>query len=175
MEKAVYLDMELCVGCGACAVACMDQNDIDPEKGQPAYRRIYRVEQGEFPDAKIQYLSVACMHCEDSPCLVGCPTGAIARDERTGAVVVNRDLCIGCHSCALACPFGGPRYDQDEKMQKCKLCGERVETGLEPACVRVCPTGALTYDTSNNVQRTKESKFVGNLVNAAQRAGTRKS
>ncbi len=90
MEKAVYLDMELCVGCGACAVACMDQNDIDLEKGQPAFRRIYRIEEGEFPDARIQYLSVACMHCEDSPCLVGCPTGAITRDDRTGAVVVNK-------------------------------------------------------------------------------------
>ena len=142
MDKTIYLDLELCVGCGACAVACMDQNDIYPEKGQPALRRIYRVEGGEFPDAGIQYISAACVHCEDSPCVIGCPTGAITKDDRTGAIVVNKTPCIGCHSCALACPFGVPRYDQDDKMQKCNLCIERVEAGLEPACVRVCPVRA---------------------------------
>jgi len=173
MDKTIYLDLELCVGCGACAVACMDQNDIYPEKGQPAFRRIYRVEGGEFPDAGIQYISAACVHCEDSPCVIGCPTGAITKDDRTGAIVVNETLCIGCHSCALACPFGVPRYDQDDKMQKCNLCTERVEAGLEPACVRVCPTGALKFDSPNKIQAAKESEFVGKMVNAVHRAATR--
>ena len=71
MDKTIYLDLELCVGCGACVVACMDQNDIYPEKGQPAFRRIYKVEGGEFPDASIQHLSAGCVHCEDSPCVIG--------------------------------------------------------------------------------------------------------
>ena len=174
MNKTIYLDLELCVGCGACVVACMDQNDTYPEKGQPAFRRIYRVEGGEFPDAGIQYISAACVHCEDSPCVIGCPTGAVTRDDRTGAIVVNETLCIGCHSCALACPFGVPRYDQDDKMRKCDLCIERVEAGLEPACVRVCPTGALKFESVNKIQAAKESKFVGNIVNAVHGTATSK-
>ncbi len=173
MDKAIYLDMRLCSGCGACAVACMDQNDIYPEKGQPAFRRIYRIEEGEFPEARIEYIPAACMHCEDSPCVIGCPTGAIIKDDRTGAVIINKELCIGCHSCALACPFGVPRYDQDEKMQKCDLCMERVEKGLEPACVRVCPMGALKFESANKVQGEREYKFVGNIVNAVSKAATR--
>lgn len=132
------------------------------------------MEEGDYPLASIHYISTACMHCEDSPCVVGCPTGAITKDDRTGAVMVNKDLCIGCHSCALACPFGVPRYDQDEKMQKCNLCIERVEAGLEPACVRVCPLGALKFESANKVQGLKESKFVGNIVNVVHKAATRK-
>ena len=173
MDKAIYLDMERCTGCGACVVACMDQNDIYPEKGQPAVRRIHRIEEGEFPEASIQYIPAACMHCEDSPCVIGCPTGAVTRDDRTGAVKVNETLCIGCHSCALACPFGVPRYDRDEKMQKCNLCMERVEAGLEPACVRVCPTWALKFESANKMQGEREFKFVGNIVNAVFKAATR--
>lgn len=108
MEKSIYLDIDLCVGCGACSVACMDQNDVYPEKGQTAFRRIYQVEEGQFPNASIMYVSAACMHCEDAPCVMGCPTGAITKDGSTGVVGVNRALCIGCHSCAMACPSASP-------------------------------------------------------------------
>ncbi len=164
MEKAIYLDINLCSGCGACVVACMDQNDIFPEKGQPAFRRIYTIEGGSFPNTSVQYVSAACLHCADSPCIMGCPTGAITKDQRTKAVVVDSDLCIGCHSCALACPFGVPRYDLEDKMQKCDLCSDRVEAGLQPACVRVCPMGALHFGPINKVLSDKEYKFVGNII-----------
>lgn len=164
MEKMIYLDAGLCVGCGACVVACMDQNDIFPEKGQPAFRRIYSVEKGRFPNVVIHYISVACMHCAKSPCLEGCPTGAIVRDKRTNAIVVDTDLCIGCHSCAEACPLGIPRFDSEEKMQKCNLCSERVDAGLLPACVRVCPVGALKFASANELMEEKELKIFSNLL-----------
>ncbi|MFC1861137.1 4Fe-4S dicluster domain-containing protein [Chloroflexota bacterium] len=160
MEKAIYLDIERCVGCGACVVACMDQNDIYPEKGQIPYKMIYQVEEGQYPNAKIYYFSIGCFHCGDSPCLIACPTGAINRDNKTGAIIVNKELCIGCHSCALACPFGVPRYDSEDKMQKCNLCTERVAAGLQPACVRVCPFGALKFEPINQIQQDKQLKYV---------------
>ncbi len=174
MVKAIYLDINLCCGCGACVVACMDQNDIFPEKGQPAYRRIYTMEEGQFPNTSFLYVSAACLHCADSPCIMGCPTGAITKDRQTKAVIVNGDLCIGCHSCALACPFGVPRYDLEEKMQKCDLCSERVEAGLQPACVRVCPTGALQFKSINKVLGEKEFKFVGNIVSGVHKVTNRR-
>ncbi|MFH0728760.1 MAG: 4Fe-4S dicluster domain-containing protein [Pseudomonadota bacterium] len=162
MKKTIYLDKNLCVGCGACVVACMDQNDIYPEKGHPALRRIYSVEKEAFPNAGIRYVSASCRHCEDSPCLRGCPTGAITKAPNTKAVIVDRDLCIGCHSCAEACPFGVPRYDLEEKMRKCNLCTERVEAELQPACVRICPMGALKFGNINTVMGEKENQFAGN-------------
>ncbi|MFZ7101213.1 MAG: 4Fe-4S dicluster domain-containing protein [Peptococcaceae bacterium] len=170
MEMAIYLDLNICSGCGACAVACMDQNDIDPEKGQPANRRIYQVEEG----GSIHYISASCLHCEDSPCIMGCPTGAITKNLKTKAVLVNKELCIGCHSCALACPFGVPRYDLEDKMYKCSLCTERVEAGLQPACVRVCPVEALKFAPLNKVLENKEFKFAGNMINAAYKTAGEK-
>lgn len=174
MDSSIYVDVSLCAGCGACVVACMDQNDIYPEKGQPALRRIYTMEEGQSPDASILYVSAACMHCADSPCVIGCPTGAITRDAKTGAVLVNRDTCIGCHSCALACPFGVPRYDSQDKMHKCTMCVERVQAGLKPACVRVCPTGALKFQPINETLAEKEGRLVGSVVRVAHRTESRK-
>jgi len=170
MNKSIYLDVKRCVGCGACVVACMDQNDIYPEKGQPTNRRIYQIEDSSTQNIEICYFSLACQHCEDSPCMMACPTGAICKDAATGSVAVNKSLCIGCHSCALACPFGVPMYDSEGKLQKCGLCSERVEVGLEPACVRVCPQGALIFDNINNVQALKETATANNIVRSIRKA-----
>lgn len=166
MKKNVYVDVELCVGCGACSVACMDQNDIDPESSRQPFRRVHKSEEGHNPNASIHYIAIACMHCEDSPCIMGCPTGAIAKDENTGAVLIKRELCIGCHSCALACPFGMPRYDAEEKLDKCVLCTERVAYGLQPACVEVCPFSALQFISINDIQERKEDEYSKKVVRA---------
>lgn len=169
MDKSLILDLNRCVGCGACVVTCMDQNDIYPEKGQPAFRRIYQIEDSEAQTPIIQYVSAGCMHCQDSPCMTGCPTGAIYRDEKTGAVLVEQDRCIGCHSCALACPFGVPRYDADDKMHKCNLCVTRQEAGMPPACVKVCPYEALRFEAPNNIQSGKETKYISSVVSAVHK------
>ena len=171
MEKSLFLKIELCTGCGACAVACLDHNDIDVDR-QPALRRILPVEEGQFPNASIAYVSAACLHCADSPCLVGCPTGAIQRHQTTRAITVDRTLCIGCHSCAMACPFGIPRYDDDDKMHKCARCSAWAESGRDPACVRVCPMGALEYRDVNEVMQARETATNARLVSATRKTAT---
>lgn len=135
------LDMDKCVACGACAVACMDQNDIFPDRGDRPFRHIGTLEPA-LCGGKFSYLSVSCMHCTDAPCIPACPTCCLKKDER-GLTVYDNTACIGCHSCAMACPFGAPTYGEDGKMRKCDGCAVRQEYGLEPACVRVCPTKAL--------------------------------
>ncbi len=165
MSKKIVLNVEACVGCGACTVACMDQNDMlfDPNDGTTPHRRVFQVEEGHFPDAKIHYASISCMHCQDPACVAGCPTGALKKDKETGAVVYDQNLCIGCHSCALACPFGIPRYNRDNKVIKCGECAGRVKAGLLPACVRVCQTGALQFAEVNEYEDEKETRFLKSL------------
>lgn len=143
----LYLDVDRCVGCESCVVACMDQNDLEPERKEHAWRRVFAV-QGEVG---VTFVSLACMHCGDAPCILGCVTGALGRDEATGAVTVDGGLCIGCHTCSMTCPFGVPRYGSDGRMQKCDLCTTRVERGLDPACVHTCPTRALHFGPVNDL------------------------
>ena len=167
MNHAFYLDLDRCTGCMACAVACMDQNDLDvsaPDGGSIAWRRVFQIENGTSPEARLRYVSLACMHCADAPCIVACPTGALARDSATQAVKVNAELCIGCHSCSIACPFGVPRFGKDGVMQKCDLCSARLEAGLEPACVRVCPTKALRQGDPNQMSLEQEKKAAARLA-----------
>jgi Fe-S-cluster-containing dehydrogenase component len=79
-------------------------------------------------------------------------------------VKVNSELCIGCHSCSIACPFGVPRFGQDGTMQKCDLCSVRLENGLEPACVRACPTKALLQGDPNDLSLEVERKAAARLA-----------
>jgi len=155
MNNTFYMDFKRCSGCYACMVACMDQNDIDVKETSLLFRKVYCHEQGNFPDEQAVFVTFACMHCEDTPCLFGCPTAAITVDSEVGAVYVNAALCIGCHSCAMSCPFGIPRFDNEGTMKKCHSCRTRVKNNLEPACVRACPTLALQYGPLNQIGEQK--------------------
>jgi len=87
-----------------------------------------------------------------------------AREAGTRVVRVDADLCLGCHSCSIACPFGVPRFGEDGTMQKCDLCSVRLEHGLEPACVRVCPSKALRQGSPNVLGSDVEKKAAGRLA-----------
>jgi Fe-S-cluster-containing dehydrogenase component len=145
MSYAISLDISRCSGCMSCVLACMDQNDM-ADNGL-SFRHVTKVETGVYPSARISFISLACFHCSDAPCLQACPKKALFRNEALGVVEINPERCIGCHVCAMVCPFGAPRFLPGEKMQKCNLCIERIHQGNEPACVKTCPTRALGFGT----------------------------
>ncbi|PKN30581.1 MAG: hypothetical protein CVU64_02585 [Deltaproteobacteria bacterium HGW-Deltaproteobacteria-21] len=164
MEVGFSFDLSRCSGCMACVVACMDQNDI-PADGR-SFREVVRLEQGEYPSARIFHVSMACFHCVDAPCVQVCPKGAIFREKSTGVVVVDEDFCIGCRSCAMACPFGAPRFYPGEKMTKCNLCIDRISHGMEPACVHTCTTRALGFGPLKELSEQKTKKAAGRMLGA---------
>ena len=159
-NKIFDLDLDRCVGCYACAVACMDQNDIVPRDTDFMWRDVTSISD----KGKIQYASLACMHCEDAPCVVYCPTGAIFKDDITNLVESDKSKCIGCHSCIMACPFGAAKFDDEGKMEKCTGCAIRVVNGLIPACVRICPTRALKYDFAENIEKEKRLRTLRKAI-----------
>ena len=158
MKMILDLDMEKCVACGACAVACMDQNDIDVTHGVSPFRTVFTVEEKGALKTKFAYLSMACMHCADAPCVKACPAGCIQKDPVTNLTVYDNTNCIGCHSCAMACPFGAPSFSEEGKMIKCDGCITRLENGLEPACVRVCPFDALHMYTQEEYEQVQKER-----------------
>ena len=160
------VDIEKCIGCGRCAVACKNENDV-PDK--PYYFRTW-VEQytidtdgqvhvespnggmegfkQKVPDDKIFksfFVPKLCNHCHKSPCVQVCPVGA-TYDSPEGIVLVDDDYCIGCRYCVQACPYGC-RYIHPEKkvVDKCTLCFHRLKKGMDPACIENCPTQARIY------------------------------
>ncbi len=143
MQLAFAFDVARCSGCMACIVACLDQNDL--ADAAHSFRHVSVFENAETDPPAISFLSLSCLHCGDAPCVMVCPTRSLRIRAQDGIVSFNQDLCVGCHSCMLACPFGAPQFPERHKMAKCDFCQERIDAGLEPACVRVCPTRALRF------------------------------
>jgi len=153
--------------------ACKNWNNIAPQvKAEPGtqgpkWRRVSTIESGVYPDARIVSVSLSCMHCGKPACMAVCPADAIHKRVEDGIVLVDRTQCIGCHSCAAACPFGVPQFGEDGLMQKCHYCLDRIAQGQEPACVESCPPKALRAGTMEALSELVSTKAARRLVHAS--------
>ncbi len=172
----MVIDLKRCYGCYACVMACKVKNHTPPGV---FWSRVLKSETGTYPNTVRQALPVLCMHCEQPSCLEVCPTGAtVQRDD--GIVVVNKEDCMGCKYCMMACPYGA-RYSVDdwesyfpdglplspyeefakqawEKKSgigvatKCDFCLDRMAEGKEPSCVTACPAMARTIGDLDDLE-----------------------
>ena len=163
-KLGLVIDLDICVGCHACAVSCKEWNtggysaplsDIDAYGNDPHgpwLNRIHSFEAGDGTGGRTVHFPRSCLHCEEPDCVTVCPTGASYKRSEDGIVLVNPDTCIGCKLCSWACPYGAREYDQSHGvMKKCTLCVDRIyndnlpEADRMPACVMACPTGARHF------------------------------
>ncbi len=145
-------DQSRCIGCNACVVACKQWHHIQP--GPVKWMRVYQWEKGRFPNTKVHILAIPCLHCENPLCVKACPNRALYKEEKFGAVLLDRKRCDGLRKCWQACPYGAPQYQSDEqgrKMSKCNMCFDRLEAGLTPICVLSCSMRALEFDSIENL------------------------
>lgn len=178
MRYGMVIDLLKCVGCNACTVACRAEN------GTPTgvhFNKIKKYEVGKYPSAKMKFLPMPCMHCQNTPCLKACPTGATAKNQQ-GIITVNEDNCIGCRACVVACPYESRYFLWDFKpyyegqnftpfetlkqkkyvkgtVVKCEFCTPRLEQGKLPACVETCP-GQARYFGDLDDPNSEVSKLV---------------
>jgi len=154
-RQAMIINTDRCTRCDDCVHACAAVHDNNPRfiRHGPTYQNFM--------------MANACMHCVDPVCMIGCPTGAIGRDETTGNVLINDTTCVGCSTCANSCPYHNIRMveirdesgdfivDQNTttpivKATKCDLC---VDHWGGPACQRACPHDALERMDMSDIPR----------------------
>lgn len=158
--KVLYLDLNRCIYCRACEVAC--------ERVHESPSRIH-VTMTDLTHP----VPVSCRHCEDHPCVEVCPVEAIEVTE-DDAVLMRQGQCVACGLCVLACPFGViDLSDETGKIaEKCDLCEHRTEEGLDPACVLTCPTRCIQYGELDEILEEAGSKPGLTFVSAVGETGT---
>jgi formate dehydrogenase iron-sulfur subunit len=155
MSFAILTDTTRCTGCERCVDACVEVNHL----GQDVR---YRWREADGLNGA-RYCSVVqmdayhwvrkqCRHCLVPACATACPVGALHKTEE-GPVVYDRDICMGCRYCMMACPYEIPRYMWEETVpyiSKCTMCYEAMQRGEieQPACTEACEEQATTFFTS---------------------------
>ena len=171
MQYGMIIDLERCVGCHACAIACKAEYEVPVEFGRNWVKRLGPSKVGK--ELASTYYPGLCNHCAKPPCVDACPadkvdvtfkdaksgktvTQSVAatwKDPFNGTVQIDKSRCLGCGACRDACPYGA-RYvnpaltdevSSDGKADKCTYCVPRVEAGLSPACVQTCITNARIF------------------------------
>lgn len=151
---AIVTDLNRCVGCLACSAACKLVNGVLPGN---FWNKTLRVGPnlkedgcGQWPDVEFYFLTLQCQHCANPECVKVCPTGASYKAE-DGTVQINKEKCIGCQFCAMACPYGVRYLNETEGVvEKCTLCEQRITEGLLPQCVSQCGARARFFGDLDN-------------------------
>lgn len=151
---AFYFDMNACLGCKACMIACRDKHD-SPADVQ--WRKVIEATGGEWVENTdgtynqnvfAYYISMSCNHCENPLCVQACPTGACQVAEGSNIVFIDESRCVGCGYCKWNCPYDAPQLNKEKKhMTKCDMCQDYLAVGKKPSCVEACPARALDIGT----------------------------
>ena len=166
-QYGMIIDLEKCIGCHACAIACKAEWDVPADKGRNWVKRLGP--QDTADGLASTYYPGLCNHCDKPACVEVCPADTVERtfkdpksgttktmevaatwkDPFDGSVQIDKERCLGCGACADACPYGAryvnPDLGEDGKADKCTFCVERTSVGLAPACVQTCLAGARIF------------------------------
>jgi anaerobic carbon-monoxide dehydrogenase iron sulfur subunit len=151
MPKTLSIDPTRCTGCRVCEIVCSLEHTGECNPNRARIKVMKNDEEGLD-------LPVVCMHCADPPCVEVCPTGAMTRDNSSGAVSILDEVCLGCKLCMLVCPLGAVTVDSGSpqgRVMKCDLCGGNPKCVIfcEPKAINFVPVEELAGHTRDKVWR----------------------
>ena len=136
-------------------MSCNDRNNLTT--GQ-SLRKVYEFGAGSWEagvdagtlshEIVSYYASLTCQHCDLPRCLAACQFDAITKDEETGLVSIDPELCTGCQLCQENCPYHHPTFEEELNIyKKCTLCSDepKEDGSPDPACAQACPMRALEF------------------------------
>lgn len=155
MAKLIEVNTADCTGCRYCEMICSFHHEHACSTTRSRIKIVVDQEYGN-------HLVSVCAQCSDAPCVEICPTAALRRDERTGAVLVEAELCHACKTCVAECPLDAMFFDKARNVVfVCDLCNG------DPECVKVCTRRALKtidVDYTSPARRTSIEKRSGLLL-----------
>ena len=169
MQYAIVTDTNRCVGCLSCSVACKSANGVPLGSFWNKVLRIGpnpKVPGGQCPDVEMYFLTLGCQHCYMPECVSVCPTGASMKTD-DGTIQVDKEKCIGCQFCMMACPYN-VRYLNEEEgvVEKCTLCEQKIAQGELPQCVAECGGRARFFGDIDNGVENMEAPGLPSLFGA---------
>lgn len=164
-SPAILVDITRCTGCERCVLACKEENGLGADLRRPGQEAVDGLSSTRLTTVLRQpdqhFVKQQCRHCLEPACVSACVVGAM-RKTPEGPVVYDREVCMGCRYCLVACPYGVPRYEWDQAVPyvaKCTLCYPRLLEGKVPACVEACPHEALLFGTRDDLLREAWSRI----------------
>ncbi|MBT3479103.1 MAG: 4Fe-4S dicluster domain-containing protein [Candidatus Marinimicrobia bacterium] len=200
-SMGVLVDITKCIGCRSCEAACNEEQGLPaPSKPFDDKSVLDELHHGQKRRTDASHYTVVnkytpdvidhplfkksqCMHCKEPACQVSCFVNAYTKTPE-GAVIYDEEVCVGCRTCMVACPFNMPTYKYSSaskpKIVKCKLCYDtRLKNGLVPACVESCPNGALTFGKRDKILKIARrrinknpDKYVEHIYGELEAGGT---
>jgi formate dehydrogenase iron-sulfur subunit len=155
MKHILYIEMDNCIGCRSCLAACTQCG------GHEERNRNYVYDVDPFVNR--QTIPMMCLHCVNPPCARSCPAQAIQITPEGAVLSALVEKCVGCQNCTIACPYGIPKFDEEQNlMYKCDLCYDRTQEDIPPMCASVCPTNTLQWITEDELAAKRADHQLGN-------------
>lgn len=198
-DLGMLYDATKCVGCKACMAAC---KRVNSDYGSLSYEKAPFDKDGLWDaptdlsgstrtliklfkesDKQWSYVKYSCMHCQKPSCVSVCPVSAMTKDKATGIVDYNKNTCIGCRYCQVACPYNIPKFQWEKaipQIVKCDLCKNTNlrEKGIS-ACAETCPAGAIRFgkrkdllEEAHTRLRDNPDRYIAHIYGEHEGGGT---